>query len=330
MRHENFSHNYYSTSRKTHKSIYKKLFTFFVLLFFIFLLFSLIKKISSSPSKTVLSSDIISPMSKAYIQESESSPSNIRKSELSKVVENSLEGTTGVYGIEIINLKTGEEYSKNKEVVFEAASLYKLWVMAVVYSKIESGSLSLTDKLSEDVKILNKKFNINEDVAEKKDGTISLKVKDALNLMITKSDNYAALLLVSRIKLSSIQSFLKDIGLIHSRVGTNGKPPSTTAYDSALFMNKLYNGELGSENNTNQMISLLKAQVLNEKIPKYLPISVSIAHKTGELDEFGHDLAIVYSPNGTYILSILSKSDDRDLVNERIANLSKAVYDYFN
>jgi beta-lactamase class A len=80
------------------------------------------------------------------------------------------------------------------------------------------------------------------------------------------------------------------------------------------------------------MIDLLKRQRLNSKIPKYLPSEIQIAHKTGELFEASHDAGIVYSPNGDYIIVILSESDEasRPLANERLAQVSKEVYNYFN
>ncbi len=77
------------------------------------------------------------------------------------------------------------------------------------------------------------------------------------------------------------------------------------------------------------MLVLLKKQRLNEKIPKYIPEGIAIAHKTGELDLFSHDAGIVYTPKDTYIIVVLSENDFRTEANEQIANISKNVYNYF-
>ena len=77
------------------------------------------------------------------------------------------------------------------------------------------------------------------------------------------------------------------------------------------------------------MLQLLKIQKLNNKIPRYLPKDTVVAHKTGELDPFTHDAGIVYTPNGNYIIVVLSKSDDPDLAENRIADISKNVFNYF-
>lgn len=248
---------------------------------------------------------------------------------LGKTVQDALIGTRGSYSVVVKNLKTNESYSLNEHVSFDTASLYKLWIMAETYSQIKNGTLKEDAVLSEDVKMLNDKFNIASESAELSEGTITLSVRDALNKMIAISDNYAAFLLGATIRLSKVTSFLKANEFNESSVGLYGSTPTTTAYDIALFFEKLYNAKLIDEEYSASMLQLLKTQKLNNKIPKYLPDNIPIAHKTGELDPYTHDAGIVYAPNGDYIIVILSKSNDPDLAEDKIANVSKAVYDYF-
>lgn len=292
---------------------------------------------TNSGTKTEILSSVLtptpagqSPLGSASLTSVPTPQKNPNSQSISEVVEKSLTGTKGDYGIAIENLNTNESFYKNEEEVFESASLYKLWVMAVVYQKIEDGSLNLNEILSEDIKTLNKNFRIDEKIAEKKSGKITLSVNDALNLMITKSDNYSALLLASKVKLSTIAIFLKKHGLNYSKVGTDGSAPVTSAFDIYLFYKYLYDGKFANSDNTKAMISLLKGQVLNEKIPKDLPINVIVAHKTGELELSSHDAGIVFTPKTSYIIVVLSKSEAPDLANVRISNLSKDIYEYFD
>ena len=74
---------------------------------------------------------------------------------------------------------------------------------------------------------------------------------------------------------------------------------------------------------------MLKDQRLNRKLPADLPSNTVIAHKTGELGMFSHDAGIIYTPKGDYIIVVLSKSDTPAAAEKRIADISKAVYDYF-
>ncbi len=254
--------------------------------------------------------------------------SHIPARSLQQSVAEALEGTQeGTYAVVIKNLKTGERYTFNEAREFNSGSLYKLWVMTTAFHQIQLEKLNEDEVLQEDIAVLNELFQIATDSAEQTEGTITLTVKEAIEQMITLSDNYAALLLAARVKNSNVSEFFKNNGLVQSKLG---EPPITTASDIALFFEKLYLGRLANQEQTTEMIDILKRQTINTKIPKYLPKGVSIAHKTGELGPFSHDAGIVYSDTGDYIIVVLSESENPTEAEERIANISQNVYKYFS
>lgn len=246
---------------------------------------------------------------------------------LQKVVEGAMSGSKGRYGIVIKNFKTGENFVFNEHQEFEQGSLYKLWVMAIVNQKVKEGALKEEDVLSEDIATLNDLFNIAPEDAEQTEGSIQLTVAQALNQMITISHNYAALLLTAKVSSSTITKFLNDNGFNESEIR---EPPKTTPADIALFFDKLYRGELVDKETSSKMIELLKKQQLNDGLPKYLPQQKEIAHKTGDIGWFKHDGGIIFSEKGDYIIVVLSEGDFPPGAQERIALLSKAIWDYFN
>ena len=250
-------------------------------------------------------------------------------SKLGIVVRQALVGSEGTYSVFIKHLKTGESYSLNAHKVYDAGSLYKLWIMAEAIEQIKENKFQEDTELKTDVAELNKKFRIATDEAELTEGEVSFTIGSALRQMIAISHNYAALSLTERIRLASVKKFLSDNGFFESKVGTDGSSPTTTAFDIALFLEKLYKEELADSLSTEKMLDLLKAQQLNNKLPKYLPESALVAHKTGEIDEFSHDAGIVYTQNGEYIIVVLSKSDYPSGAEEKIAEISRAVYEYF-
>ncbi|OGG34930.1 hypothetical protein A2363_01775 [Candidatus Gottesmanbacteria bacterium RIFOXYB1_FULL_47_11] len=279
-------------------------------------------------------SHVISPLTDATVTTSTVIPpvkdrSQANSERLKDVVDGALEGATGSYGIYIKNLKTGESYVSGEHNVFDSASLYKLWVMAVVYQKIQDEQFTEDQVLREDVFVLNQKFDIDPELAEKTEGVITFSVREALRQMITVSDNYAALLLTEKIGLSSVATFLKENDLTESAVGTTGGPPTSTPYDIERFLEKLYREDVANPKYTAEMIDLLKNQKLNNGIPKYLPDASSVANKTGEIDRFKHDAGIIYTDNGDYSIVVMSESAYPPGAQERIARVSKAVFDYF-
>lgn len=256
-------------------------------------------------------------------------PTSIQTSSLiGKIIQEELKDTKGSYGVVVKNLKTGEVFSQNEHLQFESGSLYKLWLMGLIFEKIKNKDLGEDDILEEEVSVLNKEFGIDPENAEKTEGTVSYSIYDLTSRMITISDNYAALLLTKTVKRSAISDYIKRQGFRETKVGTNEIPPVTTPSDVALFFEKLYNFKLTTREYSHKMLTLLKQQRLNDKIPKLLPEGTEIAHKTGELDYYTHDGGIVYSPKGDFIIVILTKSDFPAVANERISSISKAVFDY--
>ncbi|QQG47345.1 MAG: serine hydrolase [Candidatus Woesebacteria bacterium] len=228
--------------------------------------------------------------------------------DLSKIVDDAMNGANGTYAIFIKNLKTNESYSFNEHMKFKAGSLYKLWVMGEAYNEIKSNNLSLSDYLTE----------------------VSLTVGDALNQMVTVSDNSSAFALTNKLTAVNISSFMKKFNFSESDFGDETNEPMTTAYDVASFFEKLYKGEIVDSSSSSEMVELLKEQTLNDVIPKYLPSEIAIAHKTGDIDNFYHDAGIVYTKNGDYIIVLMSESDDPSQSAVRESVISKNVFDYFN
>ena len=108
--------------------------------------------------------------------------------------------------------------------------------MAAAIDQIGNGKLKGDEELSGDIKVLNDKFNISSESAELTEGAITLTVNQALQQMITISHNYASLLLIEKIKLSSVKAFLEREGFNESTVGADGSFPTSTPSDIALFL----------------------------------------------------------------------------------------------
>lgn len=258
------------------------------------------------------------------------------ESKLADIVNYNFADEDKDYAIVIKNLKTGEEYRFNENKRFNSASLYKLWVLAVASQKINEGTLDekqvlagnlnkMNDILSTDPSPSSTPNDPNSQEQEEPKG-ISMNVKSALEKMIIYSDNYAALLLTQKVGVPSVSKFLKEYGLNNS---TFGSPPKTTAEDIALYYEKLYNGEIIDKETSAKMMDLLKKQAINDRLPKYLPTSVSVAHKTGELYGVKHDAGIIFGEKSDYIIVVMSDTDDPKTAAERTAAFSKQIYNYF-
>ncbi|OGH02497.1 MAG: hypothetical protein A2798_02500 [Candidatus Levybacteria bacterium RIFCSPHIGHO2_01_FULL_37_17] len=324
----NYYSNYHVGYRSTRKTTFKKFIFWAAALIIVSLIALFILNLFIPSNSKSLS--IISPLAENVNFEVVSVNTEPRENQqLTAIVAESVKGKNGTYAVAVLNLKTGEEYYLNKHRVFDSASLYKLWIMGYAYKKIENGLLDKNLLISDSIENLNRIFNIASESAEKNIGGISLTVKNALDQMISRSDNYSALLLSSKLGLSNVKIYLNEYGLSNSNIGTKDSNPTTTVYDTFQFLYKLYYGELANQEYTDEMLSILKKQVINQKLPKYLPDSLDISHKTGELGKFSHDAGIVYANNGPYIIVVLSETNSKNNADETIANISQEVYNYF-
>lgn len=321
---EDFARSYHNHQHRNSLSFVKRLFSVFLFFSVIFIFFTTVTLILITGREDSIT--IVSPLAAPIQQTYASIKDALRPSPLSNIVQETLKDKPGTYAVVIKNLQTGEEYMLLEHHKFASASLYKLWTMATAYKHIEQGTLQLEDKLTQDAANLNKQFDIASESAEIQEGAVAMTVNQAIEKAITISHNYAALLLSNKVKISNMSAFLKETGMTSSNTGI---PPKTTAYDTAVFYEKLYNKELISAHASDEMLAVLKRQQLNDRIPKYLPPYVQVAHKTGELDGVKHDAGIVFTPQGDYLFVVLTDTTNPSSAAETTAILSQKVYDYF-
>jgi len=143
--------------------------------------------------------------------------------------------------------------------------------------------------------------------------------------MITYSDNTSGFLLRDKVGMGNINRDLQALGLTESAFGQ--EDVISTASDMARFLEMVVLGAAVSGEASREMLDLMLAQTVLDRLPALLPSGVEVANKTGDLDEVTHDVGIVYDPQPIYIIAVLS---DRGGEPEPIAVLSRAVYDYFD
>lgn len=150
-------------------------------------------------------------------------------------------------------------------------------------------------------------------------------IDSLLEQMITVSDNEAANRLVELLGDGDFQAgsiafvhFCADHGYFHTSIGRRfleSNPDGdnyTSACDCRQILSDIYNGTCVSKEASEKMLGLLSRQTLRNKIPSGLPDGYRSANKTGEMPEgYGlgcieNDIAIVFGPDGDYVLVVLS------------------------
>jgi beta-lactamase class A len=169
-------------------------------------------------------------------------------------------------------------------------------------------------------------FGLNDGELEECDVVASW---DAVSRMMGRTDNVAANILLERVGVGNINRSLRNLGLVVSGFNAEGTIP-TTAREAAFLLEAIYARAVVSEEASERMLDLLKTESVDDRIPALLPPETEVAHKTGNWRDATHDAGIVFSPNVTYIIVVLTDFGYTDGGARPIAELSLAVYDYYN
>lgn len=302
---------------KIHHLVY-----FFAVVVFLLILANTLANInfSESPVQSLSPTTQISPTPKVKKE---------AKNPKVEALVSSAQNFGGKWAIFIKDLKNQNTYELNSSQVFGAASVYKLAVMYATYDAINLGKLKKTDVLSA------AKTSLDEEITGKQDlsspppdqaETVSYTVERALDLMITISDNYSAILLAEKLGWANIERLMEKEGFAQfNLVGPTS--PDITARVTADLLERIYKKEAVNQKYSEEMINLLLGQKVNDRIPKYLPADVKVAHKTGELETIRNDSGIVYGKKGDYIFVFLTDTKNPVDASEQTAILSKQIFE---
>lgn len=237
------------------------------------------------------------------------------------------------YSLFVKNLFTGEVICYDENKVIPSASLIKIPIMVVVFKQVNEKILKLEEKIK-----IKQKDKVPFSILSLLD-TDLFTLKDLITLMIIQSDNTATNILIDMVGMDNVNTFIKSIGLQNTvlqrkmmdfEARKNGLENYTTAKDISILLEMMYRGILIDRKYSNLMLTILKAQLDNSMMRLFIPDTVEIAHKTGELEGIDHDVGIVFLNKNDYIFSMLTyNAESNNLARKTIGEVSKNIYDYF-
>lgn len=102
--------------------------------------------------------------------------------------------------------------------------------------------------------------------------------------------------------------------------------------DMALLLEKIYKGEAAGKESCRMMMAILGRQMFNQRLPRYLPESAEMAHKTGTIGSTTNDAGIMFVRGNPIAIAVFTvdKRIARGEVEERMGRLTRVVYDFFD
>ncbi len=263
-----------------------------------------------------------------YIENECESPSlNPLKSSLQNVIDQYIANqkihTASIF---LKKFNTNESLLINNNEKYAPGSLLKISIMIAI--------LKMSEK---DNELLNKKITFIQTSKNNKVQTIvsnsikigqSYSIKELLKYMIVYSDNNAASLIAKNIDGNIIKSLFSDIGLNVPDLNSNDL--FLNINELSFFMRVIYNGSYLTNANSEFALELLSHGDYKNGLLKDIPSDIIVAHKFGEsgneVEKQLHETGIIYANNNPYLITVMTKGNNRDELAYFISEISKIVY----
>lgn len=211
----------------------------------------------------------------------------------------------------------------NETVIFTAASVNKVPIVAALYYYAGRGEIDLDERVTIQAKDIQ--HTGTGSIRYDPPGSI-YSLKTLAKLSIEQSDNTAAYVLGNyTVGIPRIQTLMTDWGLTQTDIVDN----KTSNRDMAILLEKIYRGEVTNAASTQEMLAFFKDTEFEDRLPALLPESATVYHKIGNEIAVMHDVGIVTDATATYYIGILTSDiTDEEEAKKIIAQISKLVYDY--
>lgn len=257
-------------------------------------------------------------------------------SELKSNIEDQIKGFKGEAGIVVKDLQTGWEFSHNKRKLFPSASLAKIPIMAASFLAADQGRI----KLDRNIALKGSDKLTGSGLLKEVPAGTTFSLERLIGFMVYDSDNTATHMVVNAVGMDYLNKTFKDFGLKSTNLSRkiadyksrdSGIENFTTAEDMTLLLEKMYGRNLSNKAVSDKCIATLKLTRSNDRIPKYLPVEATVAHKTGLEKGVCHAVGIVFTKKGDYIICVLTNHANPCSApsKEFIAKVSLSVYKYF-
>jgi beta-lactamase class A len=232
------------------------------------------------------------------------------------------------------DLQTGEAIVWNQNQPLPAASIIKLPIAVSVFEQGQAGKLRLEDEVV--LKATDKAAGSG--VLKRARSGTRLTVQSLLELMLQRSDNTATNMLTDLLGLEEINAACRRQGLATTcmpryimdlEARDNRIENYTSAADMARLLKGLYGRRVLDAAASERLLEILKGQHVRDRLPRYLPPGVVVAHKTGLMKDACHDVGILYGRNHHYVVAVLTTGfGSFTQAKQAIGQIGRAVWQY--
>jgi beta-lactamase class A len=257
-------------------------------------------------------------------------------------LENLISGFKGQVGIYVHKLETNKEVAINADTLFPTASMIKVTIQIGIFNQLENGNL----KYHQNLLYRDSLYYPGVDILGLAKDSSSIELSKVIMLMITESDNTAALWLQTLAGGGTvINDWLAANGFKCTRM--NSRTPGrhhdweqygwgqTTPREMATLLTLIREGKVVSPAASDLMYRNLTHIYWDEYALSQIPPYVQAASKQGAVDDSRSEVVLVNAPHGDYVFCIDTKNiQDQSWVYgnaawQLIRNVSALLWHYY-
>jgi len=245
--------------------------------------------------------------------------------------------TDAVVGVAILDLTDQRAFYLNADAIYPTASTIKIAVLAELYRQHERGSGA---KLG-DLYTVNAKDGVGtEGILQSMSAGVSrITNRDLALLMVSLSDNSATNVLIDRVGMDNVNSWLSQLGLERTRLrrhmldvkaAQEGRENTSTPRELVTMLLAIHEGRVFGKATTEEFFRMLSTQK-SSYIPRHLPADLMIANKPGNLDAVRNDAGIIFVPGRPFAIAVMTTfATDGVEAEESIGRIAQAAWSYFD
>lgn len=266
-------------------------------------------------------------------------------SELERRISAVANGERGRIGVFAMDINTGEVLSVLGDQRFPMASTSKIAIAATFLEGVDQGRWSLSSEFPLLWPVRSEPFSSQRAPVRRGEYLSALELID---LMLTRSSNPATDALLEVVggpaavnewaRRNGIDEFMltRDIATLVRDDGAIDPAIQIDMRDSATpramvqLLAGLHRGDFLSASSRRVIISAMeRCRTGVRRIPARMPSNVTVAHKTGSLNNTSSDIGLLTAPDGRTIAVAIYVTGQGSRLNReaRIAEIARAVYD---
>lgn len=226
-------------------------------------------------------------------------------------------------------LNDGIWFSIGNTEKFVPASLRKVPLMLALLKQSEQEKGLLEKMVTYD---LSNDYNASQNV---KPSTVLVKgtkysVRELIFRMIAYSDNNAFTFLAKIVNPAELERVYVTLRFLDPALPKEDEFLSVQTYES--FFRVLYNASYLNRELSDSALDILSQSEFKAGIVAGVPPNITVAHKFGEKSDAAtginqlHDCGIVYYPKHPYLLCVMSRGPDFQILDDTIFEISRAVF----